>query len=425
MTSPSATPSLALICIVCASLEVSAQTIQAQSQTQLATAERAGLAALENGNPEAAIEAIDSLERATSAGLGDADTFVLLGRLIARHANDLLAALRATEAFERAFVSRRDDAELCRDLAAAYRRIGLNRQGLEAVDTCQTDERGAELWLERGRILDKLGRYHEARDAMRAAAAAGAGASADYELGLMAINNRDVETAMAALQSAVAREPALAPAQLQLGSLLLEAGELEAAIASLRRAIEAAPGMAEAHHLLGRALADAGDLEAALTALDQALAVDPELLAAAQGRVETLQSLGRNKESRAAMNKLTAMLRASRVEESDDVVDFAAATYNIHGLYYYRRGDLEAAVERFQLALAIFPDNALLHENLANAYAARNDHELAIAALERAIEADPRRPDPYALLAAQYRALRRPDEADRVEARYRALFDQN
>ncbi len=424
MKSLLATLSLALTCIVFVIIEVSAQTIEAQSPTQLETAERAGLAALESGDLEAAVEAIGSLEQAISAGLGGADTLVLLGRLLAHYSDDLFGALRAAEAFERAFVIRHDDAELCRDLAASYRRIGLGRQGLEAIEACEAPARGPGLWLERGRILDRMGRYHEAREAMHQAAAAGAGASADYELGLMAITNRDVETAMAALQRAVAREPGMAPAHLRLGSLLIQAGEIDTAITSLRRAIEASPRMAEAHHLLGRALADAGEPEAALAALDDALTVDAELLPAAQGRIETLQALGREEEARVAMDELAAMQQVSREAESGDFLNIAAATHNIHGLYYYRRGDLAAAVERFQLALAIFPDNALLHENLARAYAAGGDHELAVDALNRAIEADPRRPDAYVLLTGQYRALGRHDEASHVEARYRALLEQ-
>ena len=489
VTSLFTTPGLALTCIVCAALAVSAQVIEAQSPTQLATAKHVGLAALESGDLEAAViafqeaiklgptdfaahrhlgstllqlqrfpeavaalsaaallrpdegnvaldlgfallgsgqefAAIDPLERAMNTGLGNADTFILLGRLIARHTDDLLGALRTTEAFERAFASRRNEVALCRDLAAAYRRIGLNRQGLETIEACEAPETGPELWQERGRILDKLGRYHEAREAMHKAVTAGAAPSVDYEIGIMAISNRDVETAMTALRRAVAREPTMASGHLRLGSLLLEAGKLEAAIVSLRRAIVALPTMAEAYHLLGRALADAGKPEAALAALDEALVIDSGLLPAILGRAETLEALGRNEESQATMDELAEVQQAKRKAESSDLVDIAAATYNIHGLYYYRRGELAAAVERFQLALAIFPDNALLYENLARVYVAGNDRDLAIAALERAIEIDPRRPDPYALLADQYRALGRLNEATKVEAHYRALLEK-
>ena len=49
------------------------------------------------------------------------------------------------------------------------------------------------------------------------------------------------------------------------------------------------------------------------------------------------------------------------------------------------------------------------------------NHVQAVVAFERAIELNPTRPNAYAALAVEYRALGRKEDAARMEARYREL----
>ena len=97
------------------------------------------------------------------------------------------------------------------------------------------------------------------------------------------------------------------------------------------------------------------------------------------------------------------------------------AIVNGRGIYYYRRGDSERAIEIFEQALVLSPEDGLVHFNLGLAHVALDDHVKAATAFERAIEINPARPDAYAALAVEYRALGREEDAARMEARYQEL----
>lgn len=89
-----------------------------------------------------------------------------------------------------------------------------------------------------------------------------------------------------------------------------------------------------------------------------------------------------------------------------------AAAYNASGVELYEAGHWREAIEAFEQAQALAPDNATVKRNLCNAYQAYADQfaqkaDFASAAdlLEDAIAADPRNPSPLVQLGSYYLRL--------------------
>lgn len=367
-------------------------------------------------------EAIPYLEKAVAADPGNADAWMLLGRLLTQHDGRLEAILRATEAFEQALEQRPDSVEIRLRLTRAYRRIGLYEEALELLDGFATAGSIAfSLALARAQIQMQVGSYHGARATLRHAITEGAGALTYYQLGIVERNLGDLDAARAALETANRLRPRLIEAILELGSLLITRQEFATATETLRRAVEVAPENAGAHNLLGLARLRAGDASGAVPYFERALALEPTLANAIYNLALALRDLGRMERSRATMDRFAVLNEQQETDEIAENRSTEVAIVNGRGLYYYRRGESERAREIFERALELSPEDGLVHFNLGLAHAALDNHVQAAAAFERAIEINPTRPDAYAALAIEYRALGREEDAARMEARYQEL----
>ena len=344
----------------------------------------------------------------------------LLGARLSQQGSTFVSFIRAAEAYAQALQLRPNDVGLAVELARVYRRLSMLQRGLDLLqrlsDAAPTSP---ELLLERGRILNELHRYEQARQALEHSIRAGVSADADvqYELGIARMNLAEHAEAQQAFDTALRLRPEFLEARLRLGELLLLRQEFELARAVLQGAVERDPDSAEVLDLLGLASLRAGDPSSALRHLESALALDPHRASATLNLALALRDLGRPQESRIVAERHNGLERRQRVEAEQQRKETMAVTLNMQGLFHYRHGELQEAIARFEHAVALSPESDLIHYNLGLAHAATPDHQRAAAALERAIEINPDRLDTYVALATEYRALGREEDARRTEAR--------
>ena len=137
-------------------------------------------------------------------------------------------------------------------------------------------------------------------------------------LGMLSVEEDDVDQAMKRYQQALRINPNHAVAHNNLGNILARQGKLEEAIEQYRQALEIRADFLEAHNNLGIALARQGKFQEAITQFSTALRIKP---------------------------------------------DYAEA-YNNLGLAFAETGDMEKALSSFRQALCIHPDYAKALSNL-------------------------------------------------------------
>ena len=120
-------------------------------------------------------------------------------------------------------------------------------------------------------------------------------------------------------------------------------------MAALREALKHAPNAPEIHNTLGGALRQKGDIEAA--------------------RIEFKEA--------ARLNKKASDMQAAM---------FAINT----GLARLKEGNIDAAIERFEAAIKLNPEDAQAHYNLAKALWLKGRHDAAQAAYQKAKQLNPR-----------------------------------
>ena len=139
--------------------------------------------------------------------------------------------------------------------AAAHELAGKTRESEDLL--ARIRDRWPEwrtAWTVRGAVLDRHGRFGEARQALETAQALGeSGPESQYYLAHSALHSRDLETAESAIRKALGRAPDDPWIAALGGDIALERGDLPAAIERLQRAIQLRPGWSEPHLDLARA----------------------------------------------------------------------------------------------------------------------------------------------------------------------------
>jgi Flp pilus assembly protein TadD len=154
--------------------------------------------------------------------------------------------------------------------------------------------------------------------------------------------------AASAFSGAVKSKPDYAQAHYALGTVLQQQARLDEAIAAFRQALRYSPQAPEVHNNLGTALRQKGDMEAA--------------------RVEFQEA--------ARLNKKKSDMQAAV---------FAANT----GRARLKEGKLDAAIERFEAAIKLYPDDPKVHYDLARALLQKGQKRAAEAAYQKAKQLDP------------------------------------
>ena len=252
------------------------------------------------------------------------------------------------------------------------------------------------------------------------------------------------------------------------GRLLMAEGEPALAARDLARAARLAPGVTRIHQYLGASLYDAGDVRASAGALDEALRLDPENAFTLYLRGRAARAMNDFRAAVASFEKTLAAAPAdsphhilaryylARTRQESGDVDGAIEHYKalldelaeprpffrryaeINLLYQGRpqivqvlgrlhllRGDNDAAIARFQEALAARPNETDLMGLLSRACIQKRDFAAARLWARRLIQANPASEGGYQRLVEAYRAEGRLDEAVADLERLRADDPRN
>ncbi len=266
--------------------------------------------------------------------------------------------------------------------------------------------------VQRAALLLDRGRVEAARAAIdRALAADPASGTAVALLSVIdTAQNRPAE-ALANAERAVALSPGAAAPLVALAYALQAAFDIEGAHAALVEATRAEPGNALAWARLAELELMRGRRDLARQAAERAAALEPGL-----ARAQSVLGFANLVEIRVWPAR-RAFRRAIELDSGDPMARFGL------GLTEIRGGDIEGGRRLIELAVGLDPSNALLRSYLGKAYFEAKRGDLAAEQLALARELDPLDPTPYLFDAIRLQTENRPVEALRALDRSIALND--
>ena len=211
-----------------------------------------------------------------------------------------------------------------------------------------------------------------------------------------------------------------ARAHLELGESYFRQNRLAEAEREFRAAVEQAPNLAVAQLQLGRVLRKQGHAEAALAALKLALEDDQMLLPAYHELADIRREAG-DWERAAQTLEHTARIAPTDAQTAYMLGNVRAAHARAGG----GRTALEAALAAYRRAIALKPDYAAAHYNLAVATLSDGDVASAVDSLGAATRLDPQDGEAWRLLGSVYNDLRRRPQALEALGRAAALRPQH
>ncbi|MGA0602025.1 sulfotransferase [Caulobacter sp. KR2-114] len=251
----------------------------------------------------------------------------------------------------------------------------------------------------------------------------------------------DAEGALAILEPLAKAQPRAAVAHMDLGAVLGLLGRSESAIAALERAVALKPDLADAWRLLAdqkRLLGDDRGAEAATDRQLQASVSDPELLRAAgallEGRLAVAERLLRDFLKRhpadvAALRMLAEIgARLGRYEDAEVLLaralelapEFDAARFN-YATVLYREGKPEPALAELDTLMAKRPQDPNYRTLKAAALNHLGEHRQSIGIYEALLAEYPRQPKGWMSYGHALKTLGRQDDAI---AAYRRSIEQ-
>jgi tetratricopeptide (TPR) repeat protein len=235
--------------------------------------------------------------------------------------------------------------------------------------------------------------------------------TAQNNRGLIALDDGDVDGAIAHFEEALAKGAATADVRLNLARALIQKGDLARARQLASDLLREEPRAKQAEVTLAVIDIKEGHLPAAEAALRRALAVDAHLQLAHTKLGEVLQKQGRDDEALAEFERAVAISPLSPIEHNhignlhrkhgrvpqamqayQDAIRADpryAGAYNNLGLCLQQKGRLDEADALYQKGLAIRPENAVLRNSLATLRELQGRREEALTETERALAADP------------------------------------
>lgn len=222
--------------------------------------------------------------------------------------------------------------------------------------------------------------------------AAVAGAAAQLPRGALveartALAEGRVDDALAELERLAAEYPRATLVALWHGHAWRSKGDRPAATREYLRALELAPNNAQALVALGDMQNDAGNLVQASSYYERAIELAPQFaLAHRKAAATEVQRLRHG----AAIQRLQAFLEL----QGDDV-----EALTVLGIEQFLNEDHDGAIATLERVLQIDPDNGKAHFGLGMVLSDRSaEHDKALVHLRRAIDADPSNPTAYYLL---------------------------
>jgi tetratricopeptide (TPR) repeat protein/glycosyltransferase involved in cell wall biosynthesis len=253
-----------------------------------------------------------------------------------------------------------------------------------------------------GLIAYQRGAADDAVDLLEQAIAAdGRQAQFHYNLGVVYQSNHRLEDAVEAYRQAAELEPRSAEVHNNLGFALYELGRLDEAIAALERALQLQPEHAQAHNNLGLALGASGKSDRALASFRRAIRFNPQLSEAHFNLGLALTSVGKN---HAAVNSFRRTIEINP--------QHGEARRRL-ALLLSQLGDL-GAIEALRELSQADPQDALLADELGNAFVRANRFEEALECYQAAVGIKPDSSGFLNNLGNVLRLLHRLDEAIEV-----------
>ncbi len=246
-----------------------------------------------------------------------------------------------------------------------------------------------------------------------------------YYLGRAQVNLKKFEQAIASLKAALRLDPGYLPAQLKLAESLQEAGRAEESEKLYEAIIEKHPQEAAAHYGLGRIKAASREFPRAIEHLRRACELFPDFGAAHFALARVFRDTGETDKAKEEL----ALYEKDRLgwPTTPDPLLTAVLELRTGAMAHLRRGiglaesgQLQAAVEEHELALAADPKLVQAHINLIRLYALLNQPEKAEEHYRAAVALDPSRADAYYSHGVLLLQQKKFDEA--MEA-YRKVLD--
>lgn len=214
------------------------------------------------------------------------------------------------------------------------------------------------------------------------------------------------EDALAGMRTAAARDPLLAPGagvadRLRSAGAAMREGAIAAAITALETALAAAPESAEAHRLLGLARLAGEDADRGLLALRRSIALD---LAYERPRLDLARALFDREQFADAVTVLTDTLAA--------IPDSGRARYLL-ALSYQKQGNYDAAMTEMARAASLAPLLGLnsVYQTLGALRRSQQDYAGAIDAFSQRVALVPNDAGAHHELAEMYFRVSRLTEA--------------
>lgn len=164
-----------------------------------------------------------------------------------------------------------------------------------------------------------------------------------------------------------------------VGETLLKAGNFEQAKQHFREAISLCPDSVKAYQGLGISLCRTGNIDEGLKALKTSLDLDPQ-------NPETLMAKGICAENLAETGLETAI---SSYREALAINPENPVLHNQLGVAYQKTGDHEAAAEEFQKAIDIAPEMFVAYNNLGASLVMLGEYNDAVKLYQHAIKSHP------------------------------------
>ena len=310
--------------------------------------------------------------------------------------------------------------------------MGQYERAMALLDSAEAFAPGAPVIpFNRGRVYTALNRVGAAQEAFKEALERDPGyPEVRHRLGDIALQQGDLEEALGYYREEATIEPG-AELYVNMGEAYYRLGKADSAQIAYEKAIAADSTSAKAHMMYGQLLEELGRLDRALAHSKQALAIEPErtnyqfavgsqlyqqgrleeavayLKRAADDRLlhypaqynlgQALTRLGREQEarhylaradsSRALMDLITnaQSIAAQHPDSVDDWIEL--------GELFRRAGERDRAVQAFNRAAALDPENLRVQKNVGEMMLAEGDVRGAIRRFQSILRTDRRRPD--------------------------------
>lgn len=329
-------------------------------------------------------------------------------------------ARRAVDPLERAASLEPDEPRTYLALAEAY--LGLHHipQALAAADKVTgIDDLAARAYYYKGLAYHDTDKYAEAEEAYRNAIARGADSAEVYlNLARALFALAKPEEALQSIGEALRRTPDDPEARLLKGKAHLELRQNDLALEELTLGLEKLPDDADGWFQKGIAESRTNHLSQAVTDWRRALALDPKLLAAYYRLGNALLRTGEAEEGRRFLEEFKVRsARAERREQEDAKAETAVS----EALQLWGKGREREALELFEQAMAISPQNRLPYLYLSDFYLLSGQAAEAESVLLRGIEQLPEEVSLHEALLTLYEDRGERDKAEAQRKRLREL----